>query len=590
MESEVDEYIISDEYINGYLHEDYAILVLKKPLGKETGHLGIYPLTNLDQNIYYDFSCFYILADQIKIDLLEEKRARYLDQKEKEKIKTTKFNLSRNNEKNVNSMNSIKSNFRLNKFNEFEESNSYGMNSHCPDWKKLYFSNNNFEGKIKIKENVILHKYKEINKIKGCPIFVNKNHLSFYDLEEKNKKFHHYDYHPKQKNLDESNVENIINEDKSNCIQNECNLEFYLIGICTGKSDSVFNKATFICRNRFENIKKWITSYAKRTEKVKKTIAINLESNYLEDLFFSNFQKIDLSTITHLNLKKNSIRTIGCSNIANSNLTNLIELDLSINEIRENGVQELCKSYQLKYLEKLLLSRNNLGRLSTLYLANSKFVKNLKYLDLSMNNIRDEGILNLSRGNLANLEYLNLCNNNISNDGMINLSNSNTLKHVKFLNLSQNKISNYGLTYFSKESMFSNLISLNLSQNLIKHESVKEFSNGNFCLLKELILSDNRIGDEGGISLASGKLLALEQLKLDNCYIGDLSLFYICKGNFPYLELLSIKMNKITDKGTSMLYNTNLSFLKTVNLEKNKIGADGRITIGRIKNFQVILE
>jgi len=614
-EIEVIKHFFPKNFKNGYQLEDYAILILNKPIGKNTGFLGIIPFSNLDNNTSYNFCTFDILNNKNIIHYLEEKKSKRIEYRENEgnslKDKATIDRVSNLvnpdthcNKKNELSHNKLSflSNFSYFKFKE--KYDSFNLNT------ESYFMPEIFEGELRIKENEILHKHKKFSKIPGCPIFIDKDNLSnFYLFEESMKNKNNSIF-----NVVELNNNNSSNLNKSMITMNEKNVvnnnnlkeqqkipaiyerpEFYLVGICTGKFDNIFNKATLICRKRFEKIKKWIRKYSIDSGKIQKQRILNLESNYLDDLFMENIPKVDLNDLTHLLLRNNSIRLDGVSFLSKSNFKYLNELDLSNNDIKETGVQIICESNIFKNLEILKLASNNISRLGTNYIANSKIIS-LKHLDLACNNIRADGILNLFSGKnksvLAQLNYLNLANNKIFNQGIINLSNSRLeyVKSIRHLNLSQNKITNKGFIYFTKSNNFFNLLSLNISQNNISNEGVKEFANGQFGYLKELNISENKIGDEGVSFIAYGKLFSLNNLILESCEISDFGLFNISKGNFPYLETLNMKNNKIGDRGAGFLIETNFTFLKNINLEKNKIGSDGRITLSRLIQCNIIID
>ena len=238
------------------------------------------------------------------------------------------------------------------------------------------------------------------------------------------------------------------------------------------------------------------------------------------------------SQVTNLTLLECSINKGICHELAKMLQANaaLKELDLSRNEIGDEGACELAKMLQANTaLKELNLSGNRIGdegacELAKMLQANTA----LKELNLSRNGIGDEGACELAKMLQANtaLKELGLSGNEIGDEGACALAKmlqANTA--LKELNLSGNGIGGEGACELAKMLQANTALKeLNLSWNGIGDEGACELAKmlqANTAL-KELNLSLNRIGDDGACALA--KMLqantALKELNLSGNGIG----------------------------------------------------------------------
>ncbi|NUX01354.1 hypothetical protein GO685_02370 [Wolbachia endosymbiont of Madathamugadia hiepei] len=115
-------------------------------------------------------------------------------------------------------------------------------------------------------------------------------------------------------------------------------------------------------------------------------------------------------------------------------------------------------------------------------------LQNLKWLDLSYNNIGNEGVLALSKafenGKLQNLRKLYLFSNNIGNEGVLALSKAfenDKLQNLKWLDLSYNNIGNEGALALNEALRERELLRFDLSHNNTENEDIeasRELQNG----------------------------------------------------------------------------------------------------------------
>ena len=198
---------------------------------------------------------------------------------------------------------------------------------------------------------------------------------------------------------------------------------------------------------------------------------------------------------------------------------------LFLNDMVYKG--KLLKSIKHKGIDKdsilkLDLSRNDFGPLDIQYLIDFE-LKNLKFLDLTCNNIQAEGAFYLSQGNFPNLESLNLNFNKIEDEGMNHISNASFSK-LTHLYLFHTGITAEGIKYLVKSIFIDNLIVLSLSENIIGDEGIK--------ILKE----------HKGMN-------KLNTINLNSTELTDISLRYLAEAVLPELKKLNISGNTFTDNG-----------------------------------------
>ena len=136
----------------------------------------------------------------------------------------------------------------------------------------------------------------------------------------------------------------------------------------------------------------------------------------------------------------------------------LRHLDLSSNNIGDEGARYVSKSiHGMRELRHLDLSSNNIGDEGAKYLSQSigYHMSKLRHLDLSSNNIGDEGAKYLSESigyHMSKLRHLDLSSNNIGDEGAKYLSQSidDHRSELRHLDLSSNNIGDEGARFVSK--------------------------------------------------------------------------------------------------------------------------------------------
>jgi internalin A len=219
-------------------------------------------------------------------------------------------------------------------------------------------------------------------------------------------------------------------------------------------------------------------------------------------------------------------------------LTNILSLDLSCNNIGDEGATSLATLTQLKSLS---LKHSNISSAGATHLAN---LVNLELLDLQSNYIGDDGIKSLSP--LTRLAKLNLWGNRLSAKGAEYLAQ---FRELTRLVLSYNKIEDDGAACLAE---LTNLTSLDLIRNEIGDEGVSRLAV--LVKLKELRLSHNRIADVSPLS-SLRNLEHLEVVKGNNLVRQPPEI--VREGDVPLLNYL----REIGAQGEDYLYEAKVLIL-----------------------------
>ena len=176
---------------------------------------------------------------------------------------------------------------------------------------------------------------------------------------------------------------------------------------------------------------------------------INLSLNNLQisDNDLKNFCPLNLFNLESLDFGKNNITPIGCFYLSKMNFPSLKKLILSNNDIRDGGLKNISfiNSPKLQHLE---INDNNITQNSIHYLKNIIFMQELLNLNLSNNQIKDEGIKIFCQIELYNLIYLNIENIGMNDLGLSEFTKDNTFfdKLETFIIINNNYEKNSNIT------------------------------------------------------------------------------------------------------------------------------------------------
>ncbi|XP_073700385.1 NACHT, LRR and PYD domains-containing protein 12-like [Garra rufa] len=299
---------------------------------------------------------------------------------------------------------------------------------------------------------------------------------------------------------------------------------------------------------------------------------LNLRGNELGDSGVKNLSDLLMNPqckLEKLDLCRCSITEEQClilTSALKSNPSHLRELNLSRNELGDSGVKnlsDLLMNPQFK-LEKLHLCRCSITEEQCLILTSAlkSNPSHLRELDLSLNELGDSGVKNLSdllMNPQFKLEKLRLCRCSITEKQCLILTSAlkSNPSHLRELNLSENKLGDSGVK--------------NLSDLLMNPQFKLEKLHLRDCSITEkqcLILTSALISNPSHL-----RQLNLSQNKITNTGVNGIC--DVLKDSHCKLERLSLYNCGITDVSslTQSLTNTKaLQFLKELNLRNNMIG------------------
>lgn len=222
----------------------------------------------------------------------------------------------------------------------------------------------------------------------------------------------------------------------------------------------------------------------------------------------------------------------------NPKFRNLERLILKKNKLNLNGITILCEA-DLEKLKELNISETGIEKDGPYFLHKSNF-KNLERLDISNNNIKEYGITYLLKTPfLKKLKYLNIAENQLrASETKILCDESLNFENLEELNISNNQIEDEGINYLFT-SNFKNLSILNVEKNQIKNIDDLKFK---LEKLKVLYFGFNKIDLIGLKRLENFK--QLKELHVNHCYLFYKSFMYLIeKDTFNNLEVLNIENN-----------------------------------------------
>ncbi|XP_053188977.1 NACHT, LRR and PYD domains-containing protein 14-like [Scomber japonicus] len=277
----------------------------------------------------------------------------------------------------------------------------------------------------------------------------------------------------------------------------------------------------------------------------------------------------------------------------------LRELDLGYNSISNDGVKKLVEGMTDRSCRLKMLRLQGCGVSSQAceYLAPAlRQAEKLRELDLSGNEIGDDGLKHLSNGLRApecHLETLKLSQCNIEHKGCHYLASAlqKNSGHLKVLDLSSNVIGDKGANEIFRKVDVTKLTKLELYNcclTWLSCESIGETLKHETSNLVELNLSSNNLKDAGFAQICEGMYAwcRLEKLNVSRCGITVVGCFYLAKvlcsisqlysgllqkTDWQAVELkeLDLSMNCLTDSGIKEIapgLTNPYSHLKTLNL------------------------
>ena len=613
-ESEVETFVIPDEYEYNLNNEqyDYALCVLKEDLGKKGGYLGICSYNEKEDKSGYLFGYsnvkstrnyvssfktqmeeYEIMGVKTSLRFIEEEKVLiYVGNKTKEgQDGSPIFKVIDDVRKDVNEK--ILGNEEDTKKTDKIDENVNNLISNILG---------NFDRKRDIQKYDV--KIFAIDCSMTTMVLQNVDSVMLNNHDNVNLNEMVYVRHHKALTIDENKLKQILRW-----------MHFYENIMPRGKIDQHITKTKSIYNDLLANFNLLSGGLFNFQKNENTVLSINCCDIRGKDMLMLLNSQFDISQLTVLDLSNNSINYEGIHMLTYQEglCFNLIELNLAENMLDHRAAKYLTEA-EFKALDKLNISKNNIGPIGANLLSEKGQFPNLRELNIGENNLFKEGARAIANGEVfKNIVTLYIDGNEINDYGVYLLS-TGKLSQITEIFLGRNKIGDDGIIYISN---FKKLEILDLENNAITYKGISYLCTKNFKNIKQINLDNNHIGVEGTFILASYAENHLKRLSLvrnDICtkgaelisilnfesindlnisdnFINDLGFYFICKGKLKNLKKLDASLNRITDKG--LVYITEANFIDNLtylNLAGNDITDDGvkYITFCKMSNLQTL--
>ena len=389
-------------------------------------------------------------------------------------------------------------------------------------------------------------------------------------------------------------------------------LKKILLSLINNENSGITDLNFTECRFNTEENLNLLNKYIHKNKNKLKNLVVSKKKIY-NDIFTPNItslQKVDLSF----------------SNISTLLYLPIDILNLSHNNIGKIGLENIVKNLKsnLCTLKKLNLEKNYIGNEGCIILGESfKYNKSLVSINLSGNNILDEGVIaianNLKSEINKTIKKINFRDNSITSQGIIefcSILKSEPIDRFTKIDFSVNYLDDEGLSdygYFI--SRFENMTSLvlsdrfnknslnnffiycqsltnlkkiifhqiNLTEESTNHLSQILLNNKN---IEKILFSTNRSLHDGIIDITQGieHNLKLTHLSLKTCYIKDNGAEALASALFKniFIKEIDLDDNKIGTVGIKALSEKVLGkvSLVKINLSHNLIDEEGAVFLG----------
>ena len=265
--------------------------------------------------------------------------------------------------------------------------------------------------------------------------------------------------------------------------------------------------------------------------------------------------------LTYLDLENDVLFDEHLDSLAKAIPSRIKTLKLGLNYFRP---QALIRFFHRDFpqLEELDLSNSHVG--SSLA-AGVTFPSHIKKLFLWSSGITSE---NLRKIRLPQeLEVLDVSNNDLGDEGVLEFL-SHLSKKVQYLNLSGTKVGNKSLHFLAKPGQFKQITELNLDNNLLKDSDIEILAQGSFEVEK-LSLKTNRIHNAGTETVAQRWLPHLKALDLSQNLITEEGIAALARNMNP--ELLELSLASVIALDAEALAQSLPKHLQKLDLSGNQI-------------------
>ena len=298
---------------------------------------------------------------------------------------------------------------------------------------------------------------------------------------------------------------------------------------------------------------------------------LDLENDVLFDEHMDSLAKAIPSQIKTLKLGENHFRSQALVRFFQRDFPQLEELDLSNSHVGSGLVAGVTLPSHIK---KLFLGYSGIT-LETL--KKIRLPQKLEVLDLSDNELGDEGVLEFLSHLSKKVQYLNLSGTKVSNKSLQFLANSAQFKQITELNLDNNSLKDPDIEILAQGSF--EIEKLSLKTNRIHNAGTEKIAHKWLPQLKTLNLSENPITEEGIAALA--RKMNPELLELSLASIIALDTEALAKSLPNHLQKLDLSGNQLSNREMEILAPHFPASLLDLQLANSAFAADGAWHLAR---------
>lgn len=150
---------------------------------------------------------------------------------------------------------------------------------------------------------------------------------------------------------------------------------------------------------------------------------------------------------------------------SNPHLRHIERVSLRANQLGDQGLAALLGGENFSGLTSLSVHLNGLRAASARVITECAYVGQLQELALYGNRLRDQGVRQLAHGPLHSLKHLDLSANEVKDEGARALAQHTTLHALNSLDLRRNQISDVGVEVLAGSARMSALRALYMEDN-----------------------------------------------------------------------------------------------------------------------------
>jgi len=296
----------------------------------------------------------------------------------------------------------------------------------------------------------------------------------------------------------------------------------------------------------------------------------------LREYSISSAEELGL-LITKLDLTNRLLQFSHLKHMTAINLTNLKSLNLSKNDLSDSRALILISGHW-PLLEELCLRETKLTPKEIKEILKKSPWPQLRFLDVSYNDINNDGLAAFSFGKCPLLEVLDLTQikaTNLKPFTLVLVATFPNLKEIIFSKSETIKLDSIDCLF---PEYFSHLQNLNLSNTRLTDKGLEKILKiSKFPQLKGFNLSDNpNLSDEGLLVLARGDWPLLEEINIRNIQISSRGIqVFSKKAKLPNLQKLDISKNIISDQALQILASADWPQLRHLIFYETEITLNG---------------